>query len=222
MLPWPCGGSSYLSDFSVARNFPDVRVCQIYEGTSEVQVGPVPRGAPDGHRAGGLALLLGPSALLAQQQPAPAWPQPGGTVRFLVPLAAGGSLDVQTRTIARRMTEMFGAQVLVENKVGASMMLAAVEVAKAQPGGYTLLYAPSLVFVQNPHTLLNVPFDGFRDFTRINAALVQVLNSPDVREFYARGAWETSPGSPADLAQDMRMAYDRWGAMIKAIGFEKQ
>lgn len=57
---------------------------------------------------------------------------------------------------------------------------------------------------------------------RINAALVQVLNSPDVREFYARGAWETSPGSPAELAQDMRMAYDRWGAMIKAIGFEKQ
>jgi tripartite-type tricarboxylate transporter receptor subunit TctC len=111
-------------------------------------------------------------------------------------LAAGGSLDVQTRTIARRMTEMFGAQVLVENKVGASMMLAAVEVAKAQPDGHTLLYAPSLVFVQNPHTLLS--------------------------EFYARGAWETSPGSPADLAQNMRVAYDRWGAMIKAIGFEKQ
>ena len=196
MLPRPCGGCSYLSDFSVARNFPDLRVCQIYEGTSEVQVGPVPRGAPDGHRAGGLALLLGPSALLAQQQPAPAWPQPGGTVRFLVPLAAGGSLDVQTRTIAPRTTEMFGAQVLVENKVGASMMLAAVEAAKAQPDGYTLLYAPSLVFVQNPHTLLS--------------------------EFYARGAWETSPGSPADLAQDMRVAYDRWGAMIKAIGFEKQ
>ena len=37
MLPRPCGGSSYLSDFSVARNFPDVWVCQIYEGTSEVQ-----------------------------------------------------------------------------------------------------------------------------------------------------------------------------------------
>jgi alkylation response protein AidB-like acyl-CoA dehydrogenase len=37
MLPRRCGGSSYLSDFSAARNFPDVRVCQIYEGTSEVQ-----------------------------------------------------------------------------------------------------------------------------------------------------------------------------------------
>jgi alkylation response protein AidB-like acyl-CoA dehydrogenase len=37
MLPQPFVGSSYLSDFSVARNFPDVRVCQIYEGTSEMQ-----------------------------------------------------------------------------------------------------------------------------------------------------------------------------------------
>ena len=37
MLPWPCVGSSYLSDFSVARNFPNLRVCQIYGGTSEVQ-----------------------------------------------------------------------------------------------------------------------------------------------------------------------------------------
>lgn len=39
---------------------------------------------------------------------------------------------------------------------------------------------------------------------RINAALVQVLNSPEVREFYARGARETSPGSPAALRNSRR------------------
>ena len=53
--------------------------------------------------------LLGPSALLAQQQPAPAWPQPGRTVRFLVPLASGGSLDVNPRTYTRPMPWLFGA-----------------------------------------------------------------------------------------------------------------
>jgi butyryl-CoA dehydrogenase len=37
MLPRSCGGSSYLSNFSAARNFPNLRVCQIYGGTSEVQ-----------------------------------------------------------------------------------------------------------------------------------------------------------------------------------------
>ena len=49
--------------------------------------------------------LLGPSALLAQQSPS-TWPQPGKPIRFLVPLAAGGSLDVQTRAVARRLTEL--------------------------------------------------------------------------------------------------------------------
>ena len=58
--------------------------------------------------------------------------------------------------------------------------------------------------------------------TRINALLVQALNAPDVKEFYAKGAWETAPSSPAELAQEMRVAYDRWGQMIRQIGFEKQ
>ena len=52
--------------------------------------------------------------------------------------------------------------------------------------------------------------------------LVQTLNAPEVKEFYARGAWEASPSTPAELTQDMRVAYERWGAMVKQIGFEKQ
>jgi tripartite-type tricarboxylate transporter receptor subunit TctC len=55
-----------------------------------------------------------------------------------------------------------------------------------------------------------------------NALLVQALSSPDVKEFYAKGAWETSPSTPAELTQEMRVAYERWGQMVKQIGFEKQ
>ena len=40
--------------------------------------------------------------------------------------------------------------------------------------------------------------------------------------FIARGAYETSPSTPAELAAEIRSAYDRWGAMIKQMGFEKQ
>ena len=54
---------------------------------------------------------------------------------------------------------------------------------------------------------------------KLNAMLVQALNSPDVKEFYAKGAWETSPSTPAELSTEMRVAYDRWGAMVKHIGF---
>ena len=309
-----------------------------------------------------------PLAALAQA----GFPQPGRPIRLLVGLAAGGSLDGQARTVARRLAEITGGQVIVENKPGASMMLSASEVTRASPDGYTLLYAPSSLFAQNPHTLSSVPYDSFRDFTpitmaargplvltvhsslpvqtardlvawakanpgklnmasfgtgtsshiyalafaktagidvthvpykgtaeaardllegrvqayfdaaptaitntatgrirmvgvaspkrmpaapdvptfteqgiagmdltswisivgpakmppdvvaRLNALLVQTLNAPEVKEFYARGAWEASPSTPAELTQEMRVAYERWGAMVKQIGFEKQ
>ncbi|HEV8689793.1 MAG TPA: tripartite tricarboxylate transporter substrate-binding protein, partial [Ideonella sp.] len=86
------------------------------------------------------------------------YPQPGRPIRLVVGLAAGGSLDSQARAVARRLTEIAGTQVIVENKPGASMMLSASEVMRAQPDGYTLLYAPSSLFAQNPHTLASVPY----------------------------------------------------------------
>ena len=57
---------------------------------------------------------------------------------------------------------------------------------------------------------------------KVNAALGQTLNSPQVKEAISRGAYETSHGTPAELSADIRSAYDKWGAMIKQIGFVKQ
>ena len=89
-------------------------------------------------------------------------------IRLVVGLAAGGSLDAQARAVAKRMAEISGMQVIVENKPGASMMLSAMEVKKAKPDGHTLLFAPSSVFTQNPHTLSNVQYNPFTDFTPIS------------------------------------------------------
>lgn len=314
------------------------------------------------------ASLATPLATFAQG----GFPQPGRPIRILVGLAAGGSLDAQARSVARRLTEIAGTQVIIENRPGASMMLSASETMRAQPDGYTLLYAPSSLFAQNPHTLSSVPYDPFKDFTpitvaakgplvltvhqslnvkdarelvawakahpgqlnfasfgtgtsshiyamafaktagievthvpykgtaeaardllegrvqayfdaaptaiqnastgrirmvgvasprrmpaapevptfneqgipgmdltswiafvgppkmapelvtRLNALLTQALNAPDVKDFYYRGAWEASPSTPAELNHEIRVAYDRWGQMIKQIGFEKQ
>lgn len=316
-------------------------------------------------------LLLGGLPLAGRAQ-APVYPQPGRPIRLLVGLAAGGSLDAQARVVAQKVGEQTGVQVIVDNKPGASTMLAASEVVRAQPDGHTLLYAPSSTFAQNPHTLSNVPYDPFKDFTpitlatrgplvltlhtsvpasnvrelvawakanpgkltfasfgvgtsshvyaeafarnagiamvhvpykgtadaardllegrvqayfdaaptaiinektgkirilgvaaptrnpfipnvptigeqgvpgidlvswiaivgparmapelvaRVNAVFGQALSTASVREAIAKGAYETAPSSPADLATEMRGAYERWGAMIKQIGFEKQ
>ena len=57
---------------------------------------------------------------------------------------------------------------------------------------------------------------------KANALFRQALVSPEVKEIIARGAYEASPSTPAELRQEMRSAYDRGGEMIKQIGFQKQ
>jgi len=108
------------------------------------------------------AALASPLGVLAQGT------YPNRPIRLVVGLAAGGSLDGQARSVARRLTEIAGVQVIVDNKPGASMMLSASEVMRAPADGYTLLYAPSSVFAQNPHTMSSVPYDPFKDFTPIS------------------------------------------------------
>jgi tripartite-type tricarboxylate transporter receptor subunit TctC len=150
-----------------------------------------------------LLTLLGaaftPRLGLAQTQPL-TYPQPGKPIRLLVGLAAGGSLDFQARTIAQAVTEQTGHQVIVENKPGASMMLAATEVVRAAPDGYTLAYAPSSIFAQNPHTLINVAYDPFKDFTPITIAsrgplVLTVHASLGVKNVQELVAWgKANPG----------------------------
>ena len=134
--------------------------------------------------------MAGVAAVAVAQTP---YPQPGKPIRLLVGLAAGGALDAQARVIAQKITEQTGAQVLVENKPGASTMLAAGDAMRAAPDGYTLLFAPSSTFAQNPHTLLNVSYDPFKDFSPITLAtrgpLVLTLHTSmpvkDVKELVA-------------------------------------
>lgn len=168
------------------------------------------------------ALALAPSEGLAQA----VYPHPWRPIRLLVGLAAGGSLDGQACSIAQGLSELAGTQVIVDNKLGARMMLSATELMRSAPDG---------------HTPSSVPNDPFKDFTpinmvtrgplvgmaqelvtKVNALLTQALLSPQVKEFVARGAYEVSPSMPAELAADIRSAYDKWGAMIKQIGFVKQ
>jgi tripartite-type tricarboxylate transporter receptor subunit TctC len=124
------------------------------------------------------AFVLAASAASAAAQ---AFPVPGKPLRVVVPFAAGGGTDVQARLVAPKLSEALGIPVLIENKPGASSTLAAQEVARATPDGHTLLYTFSGTFAQNPHTLANLPYDPFRDFTPIaqsaRGPLVLVVHS---------------------------------------------
>ena len=112
------------------------------------------------------------AAFAAATASAQGYPVPGKPLRLLVGFAAGGGTDIQARILAPRLSEALGVPVVVENKPGASTMLAAQEVARAAPDGHTILYTFSGTMTQNPHTLANVPYDPFQDFTPVSLAAV--------------------------------------------------
>lgn len=112
----------------------------------------------------GIALSL-VGLLLAAQANSRSWPV--RPVRVIVPFAAGGTTDVVARLIGQRLTEQWGQNVVVENRVGAGGNVGAEVVAKAPNDGYTLLMASGSVLTVNPHMYKKMPFDAQRDFAPI-------------------------------------------------------
>ena len=116
----------------------------------------------------------------------PAWADtyPSKPIRLLVGFAAGGPTDVIARVLAKDMSVALGQSVVVENKAGASSMIATREVKNAAPDGYTLLFS-SLGMNVNPILLgEQAGYNPKTDFTPISNAvnlplvLVNAYDSP--------------------------------------------
>ena len=85
-------------------------------------------------------------------------------LRIVVPFSAGGPTDITARFIAPRMTELLGQSIVIDNRAGATGIIGAELVAKAQPDGYTLLMATASVVAINMVTYSKLPYDTLRDF----------------------------------------------------------
>jgi tripartite-type tricarboxylate transporter receptor subunit TctC len=112
--------------------------------------------------AAALCLLGATGAALAQAT----WP--AKPVRLVVGFAPGGGTDVMARVVAQGLSEALGKTVIVENKPGASGNLAAGEVVRAAPDGYTLMVAPTSVETANP-LLFKANFHPAKDLTPVGA-----------------------------------------------------
>jgi tripartite-type tricarboxylate transporter receptor subunit TctC len=95
---------------------------------------------------------------------APSWPQK--PVKLLVGFAAGGNIDNVARLTAQRLSETFGHQFVVENRIGANGTLAADAVAKSAPDGYTLFWAGTGTVSIFP-AIGKPPYDMAKDFAPV-------------------------------------------------------
>ena len=92
-----------------------------------------------------LHLAAGAAALPAVSRVACAQAYPNRYVRLVVPFAAGGGGDALARPLANRLSEVWGQQVVIENRGGAGGNVGAQAVAQSAPDGYTILLGGALV-----------------------------------------------------------------------------
>ena len=113
------------------------------------------------------------AALLASALPglAAAQPAPGGTLRLLVGYAAGGPVDAMARIFAPALAQALGANVIVENKPGASGALAGEMTVNAPADGSLLFFAASPTITIVPNIQKKLRYDPARDLTPISPLL---------------------------------------------------
>ena len=120
----------------------------------------------------GVVLATGIAAVDGHAQTAT---YPDRPVKMFVGFAAGGGTDVAARILAQKLTEALGQTVVVENRPGASGMIAAEAVAKSVPDGYTLMMGSQTTLAVAPALYRKFSVDAAKDFVGVAMAGVSPL-----------------------------------------------
>src|SRR5712692_8301717 len=118
-----------------------------------------------------LAFALG---MLAASAWAQSWPQK--PVHFIVPFPPGGATDISARLLGEKLSQIWGQQVIIENRGGAGGGVGAAEAARATPDGYTLFFPSGSVITANQHIYAKLAYNPERDFVPVT----NVVSGPQV------------------------------------------
>jgi tripartite-type tricarboxylate transporter receptor subunit TctC len=146
--------------------------------------------------------MLGAAAVVAAApaQGQGAWPD--RPVKVIVGFPAGGPTDFPARLLQEPLQRAWGQPLVIENRAGASGILASEVVAKSAPDGCTLLMGAS-VHASNPAVYPRLPYDTLRDFTPI----VGIYNSPTVLFVAPDSPWRTVQELLAEMRRNPGMVY---------------
>lgn len=152
----------------------------------------------------GLAACVALPAL-AQGTDGPRYPV--RPIRVVVPFGPGGPADILARGVGQKLSEIFGQQVLIDNRGGAAGMLGTELVAKSPPDGYTLVVGTTGTHGINASLYPKIPYDTVRDF------------APIARLGVSNYALVVHPSLPARGVQELlKLAKTRPGQLTWAAG----
>lgn len=133
------------------------------------------------HVPAALAALLPAAGAVAQSFPS------AKPITWVVPFPPGGVTDTTSRVIAKRLGEVLGQQVVIENRPGAGGSVGTESVARATPDGYTVLYATSGTMASNLALYKNLKYNPLRDFVPVHGMLL----SPTIMLVESGRPWKT-------------------------------
>ena len=170
---------------------------------------------------GALGLLLALNANAAEMYPTK-------PIRLITPAPPGGATDIMARSLAQKLSEALGQQVVVDNRGGGGTIIATHLTARAVPDGHTLLLA-NAAFGTNPALVKDLPYDTLRDFAPVtliaDSPLVFVahpsLNVGSIKELIAAAKarpgqinyGSSTPGTGGHLSVEML----KWMAGIDLV-----
>ena len=165
------------------------------------------------------ACLVGLAALAA---PAAAQNYPSRNIKFVVPFQAGSATDTLARILGEHVSRTLGRPVIVENMAGASGVLAAQNVARADPDGHTVLISTNTTHGANQSLLKSVPYDavnGFEHLTKLGTITLALIANPsvpanDVKELIAYAKANPGKLTFGSGSSSSRIA----GEMLKSLG----
>jgi len=153
--------------------------------------------------------LILAALVYAVAQTAVAQQYPTRPIRIIVPFAVGGPSDVMARLVGQKLTEVYGQQVVVDNRVGAGGNIGIGMAARATPDGYTILVVSS-AYVVNPGLYTRSSYDPEKSFMPVS----KMVASPN--------AFIAHPTLPAksmqDLAKLVQASPGKWSMATPGIG----
>ena len=147
---------------------------------------------------------------------------PSRPIKFIIPFAAGSATDTLGRVLGEHVSKTLGQPVTVENMPGASGVLAAQNVQRAQPDGHTVLISTNTTHGANQSLLKNVPYDALNDFEAVTKlgtitlafALHPSVPANTVQEFLTQAKANPGKLSFGYGSSSARIA----GEMLKTLG----